>query len=60
MSDHRSIYKVPYARSEGYREVSEAEAKRLCHARIICLEGVDGDEDANTVTYWYTREVPSI
>lgn len=25
----------------------------------LWLEGVDGDEDTNTVTYWYTLEEPA-
>jgi hypothetical protein len=36
-----------------YRRIARSELTRLC-SRVV-LEGVDGDEDANSVTYWYRR-----
>lgn len=37
----------------GYRKVTMSEY--LGMASRLRLEGVDGDEQANTVTYWYAR-----
>jgi hypothetical protein len=34
------------------RRVTEEQYRAV--AAVVALEGVDGDEDANTVTYWYT------
>jgi hypothetical protein len=42
--------------SNDYRAAGTAEVCRMLDRGTIRLEGVDGDEDANTVTYWYTRE----
>jgi hypothetical protein len=36
-----------------YREASKSEVRRRLAADRIVFEGVDGDEAANTVTYWY-------
>jgi hypothetical protein len=55
MSDHKSIYMVESASKPGeYRKTSRSWANRPAYV----FEGVDGDEDANTVTYWYRRATP--
>jgi hypothetical protein len=46
-----SIYMVERADGSGYRRVS----RDVTLARVYELEGADGDEEANTVTYWYRR-----
>lgn len=56
MSTHKDIYKVERTDGTGYRKISRAEMVRMRNAGTIRFEGVDGDEEANTVTYWYTRE----
>jgi hypothetical protein len=56
MTPHTTIRMVERADGEGYRQVSEAELRRIQAASGVRLEGVDGDEDANSVTYWYTRD----
>jgi hypothetical protein len=50
-------YMVARVDGKGYRQVSRAEMVRMRAAGTIRFDGVDGDENANTVTYWYTREV---
>lgn len=54
---HRSIYKVQKANGTGYRTVTENEKNRMFRAGTIRLEGVDGDEEENTVTHFYTRDL---
>lgn len=46
-----NIRKVQMRSTDSYRTVSEAEYQR--RADSLRLEGVDGDEETNTVTYWY-------
>lgn len=29
-----------------------------CMTTKLILEGADGDEESNTVTYWYRRAIP--
>jgi hypothetical protein len=48
---HQTVRMVARADGDGYRHVREAEYQR--RAGALRLEGVDGDETANTVTYWY-------
>ena len=48
-----SIYMVERADRPGeYRRVSRAVANRDAYV----FEGVDGDEEADTVTYWHRRK----
>ena len=54
---HTEIFMVARKDGTGYRKVSRAERNRMREAGTIRLEGVDGDEDANSVTYWYGKEV---
>ena len=43
-----------YTSAQGtVRSISEAELQRRFAAGTIRLEGVDSDEAANSVTYWY-------
>jgi molybdate-binding protein len=49
----QTIRMVERANGSGYRAVSDAQFRRLTG---IQFEGVDGDEEANTVTYWYCRK----
>ena len=42
---------VARADGAGYRQVPESEDQR--RAGRLTLEGADGDEQTNTVTYWY-------
>lgn len=44
-------------RGTGYRKAYQSEVDRLSNAGRIKLEGVDGDEEANTVTYWYRQRI---
>lgn len=53
---HRSVYMVERKAGTGYRKTTRGEIVQMRNAGTIRLEGVDGDEDANTVTYWYGRE----
>jgi hypothetical protein len=46
---------IERADGSGYRHGSTSEVRRLIAVGTIELEGVDGDEYANTVTYWYRR-----
>jgi hypothetical protein len=48
--DVKSVYMLERADGSGYRRVS-----RSALTTDYVLEGVDGDEEANTVTYWYCR-----
>lgn len=41
----------------GYRAMSPSSRDRMVAAGRIRMEGVDGDEETNTVTYWYTRDM---
>lgn len=51
---HRSIYMVEQLTRPGeYRSRSASARTRLVDADRVRLVGVDGDEEANTVTYWY-------
>lgn len=54
---HTEIYMVERTDGKGNRKISRAEMVRMRNAGTIRFDGVDGDEAANTVTYWYTREV---
>jgi hypothetical protein len=55
MKTVRMVKRVPspnaLSRSANYRRVSESEYQK--RRDRLTLEGVDGDEDADTVTYWY-------
>ena len=57
MSAHTEVYMVERTDGTGYRKISRSERNRMRNAGTIRMEGVDGDEAANTVTYWYGREV---
>jgi hypothetical protein len=46
-----SIYMVERADGTSYRRVPRG----VTLAPVYELEGVDGDEEADTVTYWYRR-----
>lgn len=52
---HDTIRMVERADGSSYRRCSTSEVQRLTDAGTIEFEGVDGDEYANTVTYWYRR-----
>lgn len=53
MSDVRFIYMVERADEPGkYRQASQSWANRPAYV----FEGVDGDEENNTVTYWFRRK----
>lgn len=41
------------ADSTEYRRAPIAEVRRRLASRLIVFEGVDGDEETDTVTYWY-------
>lgn len=43
-----------------YCKVSEAVLQEKLRRGTHVLEGVDGDEEANTVTYWYRFTVPGV
>ena len=49
---HTTVRMVERKDGSGYRRVGEAEYQR--RAATLRAEGVDGDEETNTVTYWYT------
>lgn len=57
---HRTIRMVERADRNGYRETSTSETRHLLDTGTVRFEGVDGDEDANTVVYWYTRDVEDV
>lgn len=48
---HQSIYMVLCRSSDCYRRVYGGELRR--RLPNLTLEGVDGDEQRNVVTYWY-------
>ena len=50
----RAIYRV--TQNGRTRTVTTKELDRLCETSAIRFEGVDGDEEENTVTYWFTDE----
>jgi len=52
---HTTIRKVRVENGTGgYRRVNDAQWERLpMHA--VRFDGVDGDEESNTVTYYYTK-----
>lgn len=50
------IRMIERADGSGYRRGSTSEVRRLLTVGTIEFEGVDGDEHANTVTYWYARK----
>jgi len=50
-----TIRMIERADGSSYRRGSTSEVRRLIDAGTIEMEGVDGDEYANTVTYWYRR-----
>lgn len=52
---HKSIYMVQRADSAEYDETTKEEADLMLSMGLITLEGVDGDEEKNTVTYWFLR-----
>jgi hypothetical protein len=53
---HRSVYMVEWAIwPDRYREESAARTLALLDGGAIRLAGADGDEETNTVTYWYKR-----
>lgn len=52
-----SRYMVQRLDGTGYRAMSKASRDRMVDAGRIRMEGVDGDEGTNTVTYWYTRDM---
>ena len=54
---HKEIFMVARKDGTGYRKVSRAVRNTMRNAGTIRLEGVDGDEVANTVTYWYEKEL---
>jgi hypothetical protein len=39
-----------------YRRASRSEITRMLDAGTIVLEGADGDEELDTVTYWFSRD----
>jgi len=54
---HTTIRKVRVeGGTGGYRRMNETQWERL-PMRGVRFDGVDGDEDANTVTYYYTKGV---
>ena len=54
MPIHKTIRMVE--REDGsYRTGSASAIGRRLDAGTLRLAGVDGDEEANTVTYWYDR-----
>lgn len=56
-----AIYRVALARDPArYRRVGEDNMNRLLQSGSVVLEGADGDEDANTVTYWYRRAIAGL
>ena len=53
------VTSIRFAEDENgdYHSVSREKLAHLVHEGTLELEGVDGDEEANTVTYWYKRKV---
>lgn len=49
--DHREVFKVQRKGTDEYRALSRAQFE--AHPSDLTFEGVDGDEESNTVTYWY-------
>lgn len=60
MSAVKSVYMVERLDGDGYRKVFPEELRRMLERQVVTLEGVDGDEEANTVTYWYRRLVAGV
>lgn len=52
---HTTIRMIERADRNGYRRASASVVAALLNRGTIRLEGVDGDEDANTVVRWYRR-----
>ena len=53
---HTSIRLVRDSFGE-YQPVSHRASNRLLAQGVTRLEGVDGDEEANTVTYYYEENI---
>lgn len=53
----KTIRKVQRVGSGEYRNAGTSEVRAMLDRGTIRFEGVDGDEEADTVTYWYTRSV---
>lgn len=50
-----TVRMIERADRSGYRRASTSEARRGLDAGTLRLEGADGDEATDTVTYWYCR-----
>lgn len=53
---HKEIFMVARKDGTGYRKVSRAVRDTMRNAGTIRMEGMDGDENENTITYWYVRK----
>ena len=53
---HKEIFMVARKDGTGYRKVSRAVRDTMRNAGTIRMEGMDGDESENTITYWYVRK----
>lgn len=58
---HKTIRKARlHGGSGGYRNITdEGMTKARARGFLFLTDGVDGDEKANTVTYYYTRCTPA-
>lgn len=56
----REVRMVRRVDTNEYRRASVSEVKRRMASRALIFEGVDGDEETNTVTYYYRPPIAGV